>query len=58
VVIKDASAAADYVNSLPGHYQAQVARPWRDVAGQTQLGTLPEKIFFSRGSHGRNLPVT
>jgi hypothetical protein len=32
VVIEDARVAADYVNSLADHYQAQVARPWRDVA--------------------------
>ncbi len=32
VVIEDASVAADYVSSLAGHYQPQVARPWRDVA--------------------------
>jgi hypothetical protein len=32
VVIKDASVAADYVSSLAGHYQPQVARPWHDIA--------------------------
>jgi hypothetical protein len=32
VVIEDASVAADYVSSLADHYQAQVARPWPEVA--------------------------
>lgn len=32
VVITDASVAADYVASLAGHYQSQVARPWSEVA--------------------------
>jgi hypothetical protein len=30
--IKDASIAADYVNSLAGHYQPEVTRPWSHVA--------------------------
>jgi hypothetical protein len=32
VIIKDASVASDYVNSLGGHYQSRVARPWPDMA--------------------------
>ena len=32
VIIEDASVAADYVTSLAGHYQPEVARPWTDVA--------------------------
>jgi SAM-dependent methyltransferase len=32
VVIKDASVAADYVASLADHYQAQITRPWSEVA--------------------------
>jgi SAM-dependent methyltransferase len=36
VVIEDATVAADYVNSLASHYQAQVARPWREVASDVQ----------------------
>jgi SAM-dependent methyltransferase len=32
VVITDASVAADYVTSLAGYYQPQVARPWHDIA--------------------------
>lgn len=31
VVITDASVTADYVASLAGHYQDQVARPWGEV---------------------------
>jgi SAM-dependent methyltransferase len=33
VVITDASVTADYVASLAGHYQDQVARPWGEVVG-------------------------
>lgn len=32
MVIRDASVAAGYVNSLASHYQPQVARPWHEVA--------------------------
>lgn len=32
VIIEDASLAADYVSSLAGHYQSQVARPWAEIA--------------------------
>ena len=31
VIIEDASVAADYVSSLAGHYQSQVARPWAEI---------------------------
>jgi SAM-dependent methyltransferase len=36
VVIEDATVAADYVNSLASHYQAEVARPWREVVSDVQ----------------------
>lgn len=36
VVIEDATVAAGYVSSLAGHYQAQVARSWREVASDVQ----------------------
>jgi SAM-dependent methyltransferase len=36
VLIEDAAVAAGYVNSLASHYQAQVARPWREVASDVQ----------------------
>ena len=36
VVIEDATVAADYVSSLASHYQAQVARPWREVASDVR----------------------
>jgi SAM-dependent methyltransferase len=36
VVITDASIAADYVASLPGHYQHQVTRPWHEIAGDVR----------------------
>ena len=36
VIIREASAAGDYVSSLADHYQPQVARPWRDVAGDVR----------------------
>jgi SAM-dependent methyltransferase len=36
VVIKDATVASGYVNSLASHYQAQVARPWHEVASDVQ----------------------
>ncbi|MGH3205061.1 MAG: class I SAM-dependent methyltransferase [Streptosporangiaceae bacterium] len=36
VIIEDAAVAADYVNSLASHYQARVARPWREVASDVQ----------------------
>jgi hypothetical protein len=36
VVIEDATVAADYVNSLASHYQAQAARPWHEVVSDVQ----------------------
>jgi hypothetical protein len=36
VVLEDATVAADYVTSLADHYQAQVARPWHEVASDVQ----------------------
>jgi SAM-dependent methyltransferase len=36
VVIEDAAVAAGYVNSLASHYQAQVARPWREVVSDVR----------------------
>jgi SAM-dependent methyltransferase len=36
VVIKDATVASGYVNSLASHYEAQVARPWHEVASDVQ----------------------
>lgn len=36
VIIEDATVAADYVSSLASHYQAQVARPWREVVSDVQ----------------------
>jgi SAM-dependent methyltransferase len=36
VLITDAAVAADYVTSLVGHYQSQVARPWPDIAADVR----------------------
>jgi SAM-dependent methyltransferase len=36
VIIEDATVAADYVSSVTSHYQAQIARPWREVVSDVQ----------------------
>lgn len=47
VVIKDASVAEDYVNSLADHYQSQVAEPWQDIA--RQVGSRVQAVIASEG---------
>jgi hypothetical protein len=44
VVMKDASVAADYVASQPGHYEPQVTRPKLVGWGQTRLQQLEHEL--------------
>lgn len=47
VIIEDASVAADYVSSLAGHYQSQVARPWAEIA--EDVGELVQSVIDTTG---------
>jgi hypothetical protein len=55
VIIRDASVAAEYVSSLAGHYQPQVARPWMTTTVPPATATQPSDCHGlrqdSQGSH-------